>query len=272
MQGQILKNKKINTGHFLLSVKLPGAFQNPVPGQFVMVREKGRIDPLLGRPFSIYNIEHGEGTVTAEILYKVVGKGTGLFSMLKKDDLLDVLGPYGRGFEISPRVDKVVLICGGIGVAPIAFLASHYRKLINRRDTQMICYYGARNTKYLVGLEGLKGLCSSVFISTDDGSTGYNGYVTELFAKDISLYDSENTKIYACGHRPMLKRLSELFSGQRLFCQVLIEERMACGVGACLGCVVKTNNKGELNPYMRACKDGPVFTLAKLNTLPKGEY
>ncbi|HVO65379.1 MAG TPA: hypothetical protein VMT12_02760, partial [Syntrophales bacterium] len=178
-----------------------------------------------------------------------------------KGDLLEVFGPYGRGFEISLQVAKVILICGGIGVAPIAFLSSQYKKLADIRNVELNCYYGAKNTEYLVGLEKLKKHCSCVFISTDDGSMGYNGFVTELFANDMSSYDLEGTKIYVCGHRPMLKRLSELLSGKHLSCQVLIEERMACGIGACMGCAVETNNTEKMGAYVRACKDGPVFNM-----------
>lgn len=265
MHGKIVKNTQIKTGHFLLSVKLPESFQTPVPGQFVMVREKDRSYPLLGRPFSVYSIERREKTAIVEILYKVVGKGTVFLSMLKRGDLLEIFGPYGRGFEIFTQAGKVVLICGGIGVAPIAFLASHYRKLIDIRNVELICYYGARSAESLVGFENVKGSCSNVFISTDDGSTGYNGFVTEMFANDISSYDPENTKIYACGHRPMLKRLSELLLRNRLSCQVLIEERMACGVGACLGCAVRTNDEQGKGRYIRACKEGPVFNIQDIS-------
>jgi dihydroorotate dehydrogenase electron transfer subunit len=261
MHGKVLKNKQISSGHFLLSVKLPGVFQTPVPGQFVMVREEGRSYPLLGRPFSVYNIDRRKGSVIVEILYKVVGKGTVILSRLKRGDLLEIFGPYGRGFEIFPRVGKVVLICGGIGVAPIAFLASHYRRLVDISNVELICYYGAKSTDNLVGLENIKGYCSNVFISTDDGSMGYNGFVTEMFANDMSSHDKEKTKFYACGHRPMLKRLSELLIGNHLSCQVLMEERMACGIGACLGCAVRTNDKEGKGTYLRACKDGPVFNI-----------
>ncbi len=261
MQGKIVKNTQIKTGHYLLSVKLPEAFITPVPGQFVMVREEGRSYPLLGRPFSVYSMDRRKGTVLVEILYKVVGKGTVFLSRLKKGDPLEIFGPYGRGFEIFPQSGKVVLICGGIGVAPIAFLASHLRRLVDTGKGELICYYGAKSTELLVGLENIKGYCSSVFISTDDGSMGYNGFVTEMFVNDISSYDPANTKIYACGHRPMLKRLSELIIGNHLSCQVLIEERMACGIGACLGCAVRTNDKEGKGTYLRACKDGPVFNI-----------
>jgi len=261
MNGEVLKNTQISTGHFLLSMKLPEAFQTPVPGQFVMVREKGRSDPLLGRPFSVYSIDRRKGTVIVEILYKVVGKGTTFLSKLKRGDPLEVFGPHGRGFEISLQVGKAVLICGGIGVAPIAFLASHLRRFVDIRNVELICYYGAKSTEHLVGLENIKGYCSRVCISTDDGSMGHNGFVTEMFEKDISLYDAANTRIYACGHRPMLKRLSELIMGNHFSCQVLIEERMACGIGACLGCAVRTNDKEGKGTYLRVCKDGPVFNI-----------
>jgi dihydroorotate dehydrogenase electron transfer subunit len=261
MHGKITKNTQIKTGYYLLAVKLSEAFKTPVPGQFVMVREEGRSYPLLGRPFSVYSIDRRKGTVIVEILYKVVGKGTVFLSRLKRGDLLEIFGPYGRGFEIFPQVGKIVLICGGIGVAPIAFLASHYRSLVDIRNVELICYYGAKSTENLVGLENIKGFCSNVFISTDDGSIGYNGFVTEMFKDDMSSHNPEITKIYACGHRPMLKRLSELLAGNHLSCQVLIEERMACGIGACLGCAVRTNDKEGEGTYLRARKDGPVFNI-----------
>jgi dihydroorotate dehydrogenase electron transfer subunit len=261
MNGTVVKNKEICAGHFLLSVELPLSFKTPMPGQFVMTRETGRIDPLLGRPFGVYHFERSENEATVEILYKVVGKGTLLLSRLREGDFMEVLGPYGRAFDVYPDVGRVVFICGGIGVAPITYLASHYRRITGARNVKLVCYYGASKAENLVGIEKIKDIMSEVFISTDDGSAGFHGLVTERFSEDISSYDPGSSKIYACGPRSMLKQLSKLMAENPVSCQILMEERMACGVGACLGCTVLLNDVEGIGARARACIDGPVFNI-----------
>lgn len=264
MNGKIIKNMQICDDHFLLSANLPDSFPPPMPGQFVMVREKGRIDPLLGRPFSVYSFEMKKNVAIIGILYKVVGKGTLLLSKLRKGDPVEIFGPYGRAFDVSPEAKNMAFICGGIGVAPITFLMRQYKKLADVRNVRLICYYGAARAKDLVGIEQIKELCSHVHISTDDGSAGYEGFVTELFAKDISLYDTLNSQIFACGPRPMLLHLSNMLEDSSVPCQVLMEERMACGVGACLGCAVSTRQGTGKIAYKRVCTDGPVFNIKEI--------
>jgi len=265
MNGTVVKNKEICAGHFLLSVKLPESFKTPMPGQFVMTRERGRIDPLLGRPFGVYHFEKSESEATVEILYKVVGKGTLVLSRLREGDFVEVLGPYGRAFDVYPEAGRVVFICGGIGVAPITYLASHYRRITGARNVKLVCYYGASKAENLVGIEKIKDIMSEVHISTDDGSAGYKGLVTERFSKDISSYDPGSSKIYACGPRSMLKQLSELLAENSVSCQILMEERMACGVGACLGCTVLLKDVEGKGGHARACIDGPVFNIRDIH-------
>ena len=261
MNGVVVKNNEICARHFFLSVKLPLSFKTPMPGQFVMTRERGRIDPLLGRPFSVYHFERSENGVTVEILYKVVGKGTLLLSRLREGDSVEVLGPYGRAFDIYPEAERVVFVCGGIGVAPITYLASYYKGHSGTRNSNLVCYYGASKADNLVGIEKIRDLCSEVFISTDDGSAGYKGPVTKKFAEDVSSYQPETTKIYACGPQPMFKQLSELLAERPASCQILMEERMACGLGACLGCTVLLHDAKGMRAHARACVDGPVFNI-----------
>ena len=260
MLGKIVRNTKIINGHYVLAVKLPQSFQTPIPGQFVMIREKGRLDPFLGRPFSVYTFERIENAVIVEILYKVVGKETSILSMLKRGVLLEIYGPYGSAFNININGKKVVLICGGIGIAPLTFLASHYWGLATG-DIDVICYLGATGAAKLVGVARMEALCQGIFVSTDDGSMGYHGTVTDLFARDITVYDPSNTAIYACGPRPMLKALSEMPLMRALPCQVSLEERMACGVGACLGCSIETYDRDGKGTYRRVCKEGPIFDI-----------
>ncbi len=261
MLGRVIKNRQIKNGHFLLSVNIPDKFPQPMPGQFVMLRQTVSNDPLLGRPLSVYGFDRTDKGADIELLYKVVGKGTALLSMLKKDNTLEIYGPYGNAFDVFPGVRNVVLICGGIGIVPVTFLASHLRALKEAGDVELICYAGAAGAGSLVGIDRIKKLCSQVFISTDDGSAGYHGFITEKLAADIAKYDPVNTKIYACGPRPMMKRLAEVLGEKHFYCQVSVEERMACGVGACLGCSVETREGTGKGRYMRVCKDGPVFNI-----------
>ena len=259
MNARIIENTDVGADHFLLRMAVPGTFETPMPGQFVMVRETGRIEPLLGRPFGVYRFEKTKSEARVEILYKVVGKGTRLFASLKAGDSLDLFGPYGRPFDVIRDAATVVLICGGIGVAPITNLAACLRDQARGKNTRTICYYGARTRAHLIGIDRIGKVCDEVVLSTDDGSTGFAGQITERFAKDVSSYDA-GSRIYACGPRPMLRQLSGILSGRPTPCQVLMEERMACGVGACLGCTVllkDTCGKGQA----RVCVDGPVFNI-----------
>ncbi|MBW2631348.1 MAG: dihydroorotate dehydrogenase electron transfer subunit [Deltaproteobacteria bacterium] len=245
--------------HFLIVLKVPAFFRESLPGQFVMVRMKNCSHPFLSRPFSIYSVySHGKNTFM-EILYKVVGKGTETFSRLRKGDVLNILGPLGKGFDLPLECNKIVLIAGGVGIAPLSFLAERCEKDIN--SAEMICYMGAGSLEALVGMDRMDGICSVVKISTDDGSWGHSGPVTELFGRDMELYADNDSRIYSCGPNPMLRSLHELLKDRPVACQVSLEERMACGIGACLGCVVKTKSGDEGGGLVRVCKEGPVFDI-----------
>ncbi|HPQ45097.1 MAG TPA: dihydroorotate dehydrogenase electron transfer subunit [Syntrophales bacterium] len=244
-------------------LQVPASFMASHPGQFVMVRMEKGGDPFLSRPFSIYSAySHGSNTYI-EILYKVVGKGTEAFSELREGDTLKILGPLGKGFDIPPTGKTAVLIAGGVGIAPLSFLAEYYRK--NSSGTDVICYLGAGSSESLAGLEKIEDLCSTVKISTDDGSRGYHGPVTEPFKEDMDRYLDDRTRIYSCGPNPMLKSLQKLLLNRTYACQVSLEERMACGIGACLGCVVKITSDETGEGFMRVCKEGPVFDIHRIH-------
>ena len=262
VSGRIISNREIAKDHFLMSLKVSSAespFQKASPGQFVMLRVKDRKFPFLGRPFSIYSIYPDDGGFIVELLYRVVGKGTYVISRLKPDEETCVLGPLGRGFDIFPDRSCVILVAGGIGIAPISFLGKHYRRCAAGRPQKIICYAGAQSVNLLIGLDKMEEICSGVRISTDDGSRGYHGLVTELFGNDLSSYDHRDSIIYACGPSAMLKGLAGILKDQPAPCQVSVEERMACGVGACLGCAIRVKSG-----YKRVCKDGPVFDIHEI--------
>ena len=247
-------------GHFLMTVKAPASFREAIPGQFLMVRPEGSTTPFLSRPFSIYSVYSRGDNTLVEIFYKVVGKGTGALSRLQKGNALDIQGPLGRGFDLPPSFGKVVLIAGGIGVPPLSFLAQRCGE--ENHGAETICYLGAADTETLAGLDRLEGVCSAVKISTDDGSRGYHGSVIGLFQRDMDRYAGDDVRIYACGPRPMLRALQELLKDRPGICQVSLEERMACGIGACLGCVVRT--RGDSSELVRVCKEGPVFDIGNV--------
>jgi dihydroorotate dehydrogenase electron transfer subunit len=243
-----------------MSVDVPDSFATPLPGQFVMIRFRDRLDPLLGRPLSVYAYERKHNGGVLEVLYRKLGKGTQTMSRLHEGDELDVLGPLGTGFHLPSSVSHVVLVAGGLGVAPLTYLAFHYRHRISPFP-KITGYVGAKSTDGLLGLERLQDLCSEVVVTTDDGTAGACGFVTDAFCRDLDRLNRESTFIYACGPHMMLKCLAGQLAECTVSCQVSLEERMACGVGACLGCAVSLTNRMGTRYYGRVCKEGPVFNI-----------
>jgi dihydroorotate dehydrogenase electron transfer subunit len=216
------------------------------PGQFVNLRIDKGFDLLLRRPLSIHLVKDGH----LEIIYKVVGRGTEKLSQVKVQDTINVIGPLGRGYTLTEG--KTILIGGGTGIASLAFLAATLKNKFNQIPTVLI---GARTKEELLCSEVLEKIGCLVKTATDDGSQGFHGLVTELFREMVAIFSTHPSMVYSCGPLPMLRELSSLCRHFRIPCEVSLEEHMGCGVGACMGCVVK-GAKGE---YLRVCKDGPVF-------------
>jgi dihydroorotate dehydrogenase electron transfer subunit len=259
-QGKVIFNQEVAPGYFIMSVSVPENFKLPDPGQFVMIKFRAHWGPLLGRPFSIYAFERLRNGGVFEVLYRIQGMGTKIMSHFKEGDTIDVLGPLGTGFHTPSSVSHVVLVAGGVGVAPITYLAYHYRRRISS-FLKITCYLGSKSSEHLLGLERLQALCSEVIITTDDGSTGECGLVTDAFCRDLDYLHGLDTFIYACGPQPMMKCLANQLSNSATSCQISLEERMACGIGACLGCAVSLKNRMGQRYYGRVCKDGPVFNI-----------
>jgi dihydroorotate dehydrogenase electron transfer subunit len=272
MTGVIRENRMLASDHFLMTVVLPPSFLTPVPGQFVMVHEENRVEPLLARPLSVYGFRRQSDHAVLELLYRLTGRGTQLFSRMKPGDEMALIGPLGKGFAVHTGIGCVLFIAGGVGVAPLIFLLQDRSlKAETKKDKKPIFYFGARSAELLVGLEHLSGTCD-LRLCTDDGSLGYHGPVTELLKRDIEGYDPEKAVLFACGPTPMIRSLGRVLRDHPIPCQVSIEERMACGVGACLGCAVAIRGPGEKREYVRVCKEGPVFDMSEiLPTAPNGE-
>lgn len=239
-------------GIFRMRLHSPEIAARAVPGQFVHVRVAPGTDPLLRRPLSIHLVDGGE----LELVYRVVGRGTEILSGLKPGSVLDLLGPLGKGFEIVP--DKApLLVGGGLGVPPIHFLA---RELLGKeRTATVVLGFADIDDVYAVEeLEALPGL--EVWVATEDGSLGRKGLVTDILPEGPEVREMA---VYACGPTPMLAAVAGWAAGNdNLPCQVSLEERMGCGLGACRGCTVPVavdpESEDEIK-YRRVCTDGPVF-------------
>ena len=247
---KIAANNRISGRYFQLALKAPQLARLVLPGEFLEVRVSDSYEPLLRRPFSIHKVSGAQ----IAILYEVLGLATEILAKKKAGDYLDVLGPLGNGFDCrKPKTAhrKPVLVAGGMGVAPLLFLAE---KLSKFSTTVLI---GARSKEQILCEKEFKKLGCSVKIATDDGSRGFKGKVTDLLRK-VLLKNSQTPElknsIYACGPRPMLKEISKISKKYKIPAQVSLEEHMSCGIGACLGCVVKTKEG-----FKRVCKEGPVF-------------
>ena len=250
---QILENINIAPDHFKMSFACKNISKNAKPGQFVQIKVSSTNAPLLRRPFSFHKI----GTETFEVLYHVVGEGTRILSEINVatshaaslPKKLNIIGPLGNGFDIK-KGKIAVLIGGGCGSAPLYCLEEELKK----QKIESHFFMGASTNGLLLCQSDLARLKTKLYISTDDGSCGEKCNVAALYSSYLSSFDKKKTVLYACGPTAMLKAVKDIALKENIPCQVSLEEHMACGIGACLGCVVETVNGNK-----RVCKDGPVF-------------
>ena len=262
--GEIVSNEEIQKEYFLTKVKLTSAFDDPLPGQFVMIRIAGLTDPFLSRPISIYSFSRGKKYCTIELLYRVVGKGTRILAGLIKKSQVEIHGPLGGSFEIPIDKKQIIFIAGGIGIAPLSLLAEHLGRNGCLSKESMSFYLGAQTADAIVGLDKIKKLCYQIQVCTDDGSVGRKGLVTEAFQKNMKKYPQADTMICTCGPKAMVKALSKILHSSKFQCQASLEERMACGTGACMGCAVAIRDNQGNPEYKRVCADGPVFDIGQI--------
>lgn len=262
--GEITGNEEIQEDCFLMKVRTAVSFENPLPGQFVMMRISGLNDPFLSRPISIYSFSRDNHSCTIEFLYQVVGKGTRILAGLIEGSQVEINGPLGNGFDTRSVKKNIIFISGGIGIAPLSSLIESLHRRTDCSSSAMITYSGFQSISSVVGLDKAREVCRGINLCTDDGTLGRKGFVTRIFQKDLKNFSPDNTSIFACGPGGMLKALSKILNKSKFGCQVSLEERMACGTGACMGCVVALKDaKGNL-AYKRVCADGPVFNLTDI--------
>ncbi|MDO4459236.1 MAG: dihydroorotate dehydrogenase electron transfer subunit [Clostridia bacterium] len=224
----------------------PEFAQAAKPGQFAHIYIPGR---TLRRPISICDINKEKGTL--RLVFQIRGAGTAQLAEFTENQFLDVLAPLGNGFKLEDANKKAVFVGGGIGVPPLLSAAKFYGK-------NATVALGFRNKDAVILEDDFKACGADVRIATDDGSYGHHGLVIDL------IKDEKPDIIYACGPTPMLKAVAAFAEENGIECQISLEERMACGIGACLGCAVKLRDD-EGNEYNgHVCKDGPVFDHRKV--------
>ncbi|MCL1850073.1 MAG: dihydroorotate dehydrogenase electron transfer subunit [Bacteroidetes bacterium] len=233
--SKIISQKKIATDIFHLVVAKKDEIV--VPGQFYMLKAWDDGLPLM-RPISVYNVEIEQ----LHFLYKVVGKGTEWLSKLRKGEKIELLGPLGNGFPCNEVSGKIALVGGGIGIPPLFETA----KLLTKNGCKVDVYLGYKDE--LFAFEPFEKVCENIFIAAENGKEGYKGFITDIF--HAQNYDA----VFTCGPEMMMRKVTELCDARQVPIWLSMENRMACGIGACLVCTCKTKEGMK-----RCCKDGPVF-------------
>lgn len=266
-KSQVLSNIEISPCYFRMKMTAPPSVLAALPGQFVMVKVSKAIDPLLRRPFGIYDMgtfitpytDSGHQTFL-EILYKVVGRGTGMLADLHQGDHLDIIAPLGEGFDFGEHDEEKILVGGGVGLAPLYLLA---KELVKGHKVRL--FAGGRSKEDVLCITEFERLGVETYVATDDGTLGDRGLVTQVMMNQLAI-GNKPKRIFACGPFPMLRAVAGIAEEMQVPCQVSLEAFMACGMGACLGCVVKgVNHSSETPDYRCVCKDGPVFDSTDLS-------
>lgn len=240
IRAGITAQEPINKDFRLLTVNPLSEFIPPLPGQFYMLQVGETLDPLLKRPLSIFDWD----SQSLRFLYRIRGKGTSCLSSLRTGEVIRLIGPLGNGY--SRPGGEFIAVAGGVGIASLF-------PLLKGNQGKGYLFYGARTRDELVMVEESRSLVQGTLLSTDVGHLGHKGVITELLEEFLST-EQASLPIYACGPTPMMREVSRISLERGLKTWLSLEGHMACGIGACLGCVQKTNAG-----YKRVCKEGPVF-------------
>lgn len=268
--GEVLSHKKYGEAYHSLTIVAPDVGEKVRPGQFVNVRCGEHRDHILRRPFSVYRVhKRGGWASTIEIVFDVRGPGTQYLSTLRGHSTVDLVGPLGRGFALPKRRAHCLLVGGGIGATPLFFLADELRNEGHRVDVIL----GARSNGLLLNAIEARRLASVCRTTTEDGSSGEKGRVTDVLAETMAKCETE--VVYSCGPHPMLAAVSRICVESKVPVQVAVEELMGCGYGVCMTCVMplrrparRTTAKQDAEDdgvyYARSCTEGPVFNGASV--------
>lgn len=243
---KVIRNKRLNSFHYILQLHAPEKLPKLLPGQFVEVLVEDSKNTFLRRPFSIHDVDYEENTIS--LFIKRVGEGTNQLAYIDEGDFVNVVYPLGNSFSL-PKKDNVLLVGGGCGVAPLLFLARY----LNEKGFHPTILIGTRSKHDLLQIEEYEKY-GKVLVSTEDGSFGEKGLVIKH-----SILKEEFAQIYTCGPEPMMKAVAHIAKSKNVPCEVSLENTMACGIGVCLCCVVQTKAGHKC-----VCTEGPVFNINDL--------
>ncbi|WP_339729090.1 dihydroorotate dehydrogenase electron transfer subunit [uncultured Gimesia sp.] len=273
LSATVVEQEQMARDTYRLRLECPPIADVILPGQFFMVREPGVNDPLLGRPFALYDtfLDESGTPVGFDFGYVVVGKLTARMTHWQPGDQVEIWGPLGNGFP-QPGSSSLIMVAGGIGQTPFLATAREAlkqreygqpRRVLNAFPDKVSLLYGARSQEYLAGLDDFRLDGLDVEVATDDGSYGHHGYVTELLRQRIEGASPPGT-IFCCGPEPMMEAVSQMALQAKIPCWLSLETPMACGFGACFSCVAKVRINEEEWDYRRTCVEGPVFNAETL--------
>lgn len=273
--AEIVENVCIAENTYRVRINCPEVAKRITPGQFVMLKLAGCNDPILGRPLALYDvIQDSDGSPThIDVVYFVIGKMTSRLAQQPAGGQIEIWGPLGNGFSLS-GVKTLIMVAGGIGQTPFLALGKSALGKQSFGDTpgehveNAILCYGARSKEYLAGVEDFKNAGIDLRISTDDGSEGHHGLVTDLLEDALKERAEANaldsTLVVCCGPEPMMEAVSKIANRTNVRCQVSLETPMACGIGICFSCVAKVIQEDGEWDYKRTCVEGPVFDACKI--------
>ena len=245
---KIIGNKRLNKDIFILELSGNSKIPEMKPGQFAQVKIEGSPETFLRRPFSIHDVDYDNNTF--KLLIQIAGKGTETLSKLNKGDSLNLIYPLGNSFNLPAPGMKVLLVGGGCGIAPLLFLGKYLKSNGYTPDILL----GYRNINRIIEYKDFS-QTGKVFLTTEDGSKGEKGFVTDHSVLSANSYDM----IYCCGPVSMMQAVAGYCKKNRISCEVSLENLMGCGIGACLCCAVET-----IKGNVCTCTDGPVFNINEL--------
>ncbi len=247
----IISNVEITPGYHRMLLSCPGIASEARPGQFLMLKYWRGNRLFFRRPFSINSVHRSDGTL--EILYKVVGEGTELMAALPAGAEVDVLGPLGNGFPLRPEMKRIAVVGRGVGAAPMRFLAEEARRM----DIKVQAYISGAKEEYLFDRD-LYSACGCDF----NGMVGNDMNVTAFLFNDVQKMHFD--AVYVCGSKRLMRDVYDMLEPDHFEAYCSLEAHMACGIGACKGCIVSAWDEDGTEHYVRVCKDGPVFPLKRM--------
>jgi dihydroorotate dehydrogenase electron transfer subunit len=257
VSAEVISNVHLSPDYNVVALAAPEIAERALPGQFVMVKAGDRLEPLLRRPFSIFEVLRENGRIIGlSLLSKRIGPSTTLIYQAKSGDRIQCLGPLGRPFVPVAAPDEAWLVAGGVGLAPFATLA----QVLRDRGTHVKLYYGARRASELFYLDMFRRMGVELVLTTEDGSLAERGRVTAPLERDLKTRPPDAAvMVYACGPERMLAAVARLAAAYGQPSQVSVERVMGCGVGGCYSCVIPIQTSTGKAHFVRACLAGPVF-------------